>query len=132
MSVNTSHKLRREVYMSILIYKNNTFQTHFPQYNNDTTLAMSTSNMRYRGSFVNLVQCSEKDPAIFTRGIDSFYAETIILDLFDDWVKLMPETIGKFLDDYDDGLLSDSQLVLVLDDESLIDTWELEDVIRQF
>lgn len=118
--------------MSILIYKNNTFQTDFPDYNNDTSLVMSTSNMRYRGSFVNLIQCSENDAAIFTRGIDSFYAETIILDLFDDWVKLMPETIGKFLDDYDDGLLSDSQLVLVLEDESLIDFWELENVVRKF
>lgn len=118
--------------MSILIYKNSTFETEFPQYDNDTTLAMSTSNRRYRGSFVNLVQCSEKDSGIFTRGIDSFYAQTIILDLFDDWVKLIPETIGKFLDDYDDGVLPDSQLVLVLEDESLIDSWELENVIRKF
>jgi len=118
--------------MSILIYKNSTFDKDFPKYNNDTTLAMSTSNRRYRGSFVNLVQCSENDPAIFTQGVDSFYAQTIILDLFDDWVKLMPETIGKFLDDYDEGKLPDSQLVLVLDDESLIDFWELDNVIRQF
>lgn len=118
--------------MSILVYKNKTFQNDFPQYNNDTTLAMSTSNMRYRGSFVNLVQCSENDPTIFTQGIDSFYAQTIIVDLFDDWVKMMPETIGKFLDDYDAGLLPDSQLVLVLDDENLIDIWELDNVIRQF
>ena len=118
--------------MPILVYKNNTFNNHFPQYNSDVTLALSTSNMRYRGSFVNLVQCQSKDNQIFATAIDSFYAETIILDLFDTWVELMPETIGKFLDDYDDGLLPDSQLVIVLEDEKLIDTWELNNVIRKF
>ena len=88
--------------------------------------------MRYRGSFVNLVQTHTNDSSIFTAGLNSFYAEVIIIDLFDDWVKLMPETIGSFLDDYDDGKFPDSQLVLVLDDESLIETWELENVIRKF
>jgi hypothetical protein len=118
--------------MSILVYKNNTFNNHFSPYNSDVTLALSTSKMRYRGSFVKLVQCETKDSQILTTALDSFYAETIILDLFDTWVELMPEAIGRLLDDYDDGLFPDSQLVIVLDDEKLIDIWELENVIRKF
>jgi hypothetical protein len=118
--------------MSILIYKNNTFDTHFTSYNSDVTLALSTSNRRYRGSFVNLVQAQAKDASVFEQGLNNFYSEYIVLDLFDTWVELLPETIGSFLDDYDDGKYPDSQLIIVLDDENLIQTWELENVIRKF
>ncbi len=118
--------------MSIFVYTETTFSQDFPTYNTDLTLVLSTTKMRYRGSSVNLLQAQGKDSKVFTTAIDSFYAETIIVDLFDDWAALIPEVIGKFLDDYDDGVYADSQLVLVIKDESLIDYWELEDVVRKF
>lgn len=118
--------------MNILVYTNSTFDLHFPKYNSDLSLALSTSNRRYRGSFVNLIQAQHDDASVFEQGLNSFYSEFIILDLFDTWVELIPQTIGSFLDDYDAGKHPDSQLIIVLDDISLIDTWELDNVIRKF
>ena len=119
--------------MSILIYKNASFESIFPQYNLSETLVFSTSNMRYRSSYAFVMQCQEKECSdIFKSGLDTHYADTIIIDLFDEWVKKAPKAVGAFLDDYDDGLFPDSQLLLVIEDESLIDTWELENVIKDF
>ena len=118
--------------MNILLYKNATFDKHFNSYNSDLSLVFSTQNRRYRASFVNLIQAQTDDDSVFEQGLNAFYSEFIIIDLFDEWVKLIPKTIGAFLDDYDDNKHPDSQLIIVLDDENLIEEWELDNVIRKF
>ncbi len=120
--------------MSIIIYKNSQFENVLNDYNSHGTLVLSSQKIRYRKPLeLQVVQASGHDTEeIFSTALESFYADTIIIDLFDDWVKTIPQRLGAFLDDYDDSKYEASQLVLVLDNEKLINEWELENVDSRF
>ncbi|MDH5464586.1 MAG: hypothetical protein OEW60_03095 [Thiovulaceae bacterium] len=120
--------------MTTEIFPNKTFQDKLTELDDPGTLVLSTSKMRYRSMmYAKVIQCSSSNCSeLFLNALSEFYADAIVIDLFDEWVKKNPKTIGQFLDDYDDGKYPDSNLYLVMDDQSLVSEWELDHAKTHF
>lgn len=119
--------------MSIHIYSPQTFSKIYPTLNTPDTLLLSTQKMHYKPTQAKLYQAFNADAGeILQQALFEYYALNMVLDLFDTWVTLAPQSIGAFLDDYDEGVYESSQLHIVMENSALIDEWELADVITHF
>ncbi|KIM11315.1 MAG: hypothetical protein KU37_06660 [Sulfuricurvum sp. PC08-66] len=114
--------------MTTKIYLNTTFQEYLSTFDTSETLILSTQNLRYK-SMQNARVFQVRTADIFDRAIGDFYASDIILDLFDDLARTIPEALGAFLDDYEAGIFQTTQLHIVVKERSLIEKWELYDVL---
>ncbi len=119
--------------MSIHIYTPQTFKEVYLKLNTPDTLILSTQKLAYQSTQAKLYKAFSADAGrILESALFEYYALDIVLDLFDTWVALAPQSIGAFLDDYDDGVYESSQLHIVLQKHHLIQEWELNDVIEHF
>lgn len=115
------------------LFLNASFEAAFSSYNLPETLVLSTSNRRYRNSACYVLQCSEKKcEDLFTSALDSFYATTIIIDLFDVWTQTAPSALRDFLEAYGRDAFPDSDLIIIIEDQALIPKWGLEYAKRHF